>query len=153
MTRKIPAWIWWLPALLWMGLIFFMSHQQGGGSGRLSRMILEWFASFGLDLRVLFGENAFWVIRKMAHFTEYFILFLLVNLALRQYWEWKKRRWRVLLVCFLYAASDEFHQLFIPGRVGDVLDVTIDTLGASTAMLLLGWRHRRQGHSAASQAR
>ena len=35
-----------------------------------------------------------------------------------------------LLICFLYACSDEIHQLFVPGRSGEARDVLIDTLGA-----------------------
>ena len=55
-----------LPALAWMGMIFYMSSQPGGESGAFSRLVLEWFAGIGLDLRALFGEHAFWVIRKTA---------------------------------------------------------------------------------------
>lgn len=127
---------WWrlVPALLWMGLIFFMSHQRGGESGALSRVILEYLASWGLDLRAWFGDNAFLVIRKMAHFTEYFILFFFIDLALSIWYNWKQRRWLALGITALYAASDEFHQLFIAGRIGNIGDVFIDSLGALAAL-------------------
>lgn len=125
-----------LPALTWMGMIFYMSSQPGGDSGAFSRMVLEWLAGIGLDLRLLFGDNAFFVIRKMAHFTEYFILFLLLDFALAQALPWPRRRWWAIGLVFLYACSDEFHQLFIPRRVGDFADVLVDTLGGAFALFL-----------------
>jgi VanZ family protein len=126
-----------LPALAWMGMIFYMSSQPGGESGAFSRLVLEWFAGIGLDLRVLFGEHAFWVIRKMAHFTEYAILFLLIHFAIGTSMAWPRRPWVALLLVFLYACSDEFHQLFIPKRVGDIADVMIDTLGGAFALSMV----------------
>lgn len=132
--RKI---LLWLPATAWMTMIFFMSQQPGGGSGAFSRMIMAQLARIGIDFQAMFGDHAVWVLRKCAHFTEYMILFFLLSLALSQYWEWKKRRWWALLGVFLYACSDEFHQLFIAGRVGDPVDVSIDTSGGLMGLLLL----------------
>ena len=149
-----PYWRW-IPALLWMGLIFYMSHQPGGESGELNRIVLDFLASIGLDLRAWFGEHAFLVVRKTAHFTEYFILFCLLGIAMRPFAQF--RYWQLGLTV-VYAASDEFHQLFIPGRVGDITDVLIDSAGALFAFLLfslvLAWRRRKaQRVSASSQAR
>jgi VanZ family protein len=121
----------WIPAILWMALIFFMSSQPGGQSGNLSRLILEYLASIGIDMQAWFGDNAFWVIRKLAHFGEYFILFWLVLFG---WGDFRRNKWKILLLCILYAASDEFHQLFVPGRVGDWGDVAIDSTGAFTAL-------------------
>ena len=41
-----------------------------------------------------------------------------------------------LVICALYATSDEFHQVFISGRSGQAVDVCIDTLGALTGIIL-----------------
>jgi VanZ family protein len=123
----------WIPALLFMVMIFMFSHQPGGESGTLSRIILDFLGSMGLDFRAWFGSNAIWVVRKTAHFTEYFMLFWLVLLA---FGDFSRNRWRILLVCVLYAASDEIHQLFIPGRVGNVGDVGIDSAGALFGFLI-----------------
>lgn len=147
MNRNSFLRTWWrmLPALLWMGMIFFMSHQKGGQSGAFSRLVLEFLAGWGLDLRVWFGDHAFWVIRKMAHFTEYFILFFLMDFGLSGWKPWNKRKWWSLLGTVLYAASDEFHQLFIPGRVGDWQDVGIDSLGAGFGFVLKSlWQRLRR---------
>ncbi len=126
-----------LPAIVWMGMIFSLSNQPGGGSGALSRLIMSYLAKFGIDFQAWFGEHAVWVLRKCAHFTEYMILFFLLMLAFSVRWERKTARWWALLGTFLYAASDEFHQLFIPGRVGDVFDVMIDTSGGLFGLVLI----------------
>ena len=73
------------------------------------------------------------VIRKMAHFFLYFCLGVLSINA----WCWRKKRsWLVaLFFCFFYAATDEFHQSFVPGRSAEVHDVLLDTLGSFTGIL------------------
>lgn len=121
----------WLPAVALMTMIFLLSSQPGGESGNLSRLVLEFFASIGLDLRFWFGDNAFLVIRKMAHFAEYALLYSLMVLALGNF---MKNKWWALLWTVLYAASDEFHQLFVPGRVGNFGDVLVDSAGALTML-------------------
>lgn len=79
--------------------------------------------------------------RKMAHLIEYGFLAFLTAQALRA----GNRPRRVvlggaLLFCVLYAASDEFHQSFVPGRYAKVRDVALDALGAA---LTLSIYHRR----------
>ncbi len=143
-----------------MTLIFLMSHQEGGGSGRLSRLIVETLASYGLDLKALFGDYAFVFIRKAAHFTEYFILFQLFFLALwgkkvKAQNGWKRVALTALLLSFLYASSDEFHQTFIPKRTGLFSDVLIDTSGAVFGLLvnwvLHAWRRRKKSSRMANK--
>ena len=41
------------------------------------------------------------------------------------------------IICFLYASSDEFHQLFVPGRSGQVTDIFIDMIGVVLGLLLV----------------
>jgi VanZ family protein len=136
MNLKTKQWLRWLPAIAWMTMIFLFSNQPGGGSGALSKLIMGYLAKVGIDFQAWFGEHAVWVLRKCAHFTEYMILFFLLFYALRGGIVWKTARWWALLGVFLYASSDEIHQLFIPGRVGDALDVMIDTCGGMMGVLL-----------------
>ena len=72
------------------------------------------------------------LIRKLAHFTEYAILYVLVFRAT------KNKIWGVLFA-FFYAITDEIHQLFVPGRNGSARDVLIDTAGAVFALTIL-WK-------------
>jgi VanZ family protein len=151
MSRGLRIVLRWLPACVGMLSIFLFSHQPGGGSGALSRLVMAYMARLGIDFQAWFGENAVWVLRKCAHFTEYMLLFFLLQLAITVHLRPRKARWWALLSVFLYACSDEFHQLFIPGRVGDVLDVGIDTLGGLCGLLIFSffyiiWRRRRLRH-------
>lgn len=134
---KLSKWIRWIPALIWMTLIFMLSHQQGGDSGKLSKLILDWMAGIGIDFRAWFGDDATIVIRKLAHFTEYGILFLLCLWPLTYRKPWLRGALTALLLTFLYACSDELHQSFIPRRVGQFSDVLIDTSGAVFVFLSL----------------
>lgn len=87
-------------------------------------------------------EDIHLVIRKCAHLTEYAILALLVWRALHQSknnlptWSWPKVGC-TLLVVFLYAASDEYHQSFVPTRTAQFSDVVIDISGAAIGLLAL----------------
>lgn len=83
------------------------------------------------------------VTRKCAHLTEYAVLALLLWRAVRKPvrndprpWSWREAAIAVLIV-FAYAASDEFHQIFVPSRTPLVSDVFIDTSGAVIGMLAL----------------
>lgn len=137
MTNKIAA---WMAVVGWMALIFFLSHQPASVSSGLSASITELLLGLVKDI---FPESDAGVeqfhtyIRKNAHFIAYFILgVLLVN----AFGNWANLRRRALLFSFvvavLYAASDEFHQLFVDGRSGELRDVGIDSAGAGTGVLL-----------------
>ena len=73
----------------------------------------------------------FTIVRKSAHFLEFFLLgFLVVNLAK----DYKKLNFKIIILCILfcciYAVSDEIHQYFVDGRSCQVLDVLVDTIGS-----------------------
>lgn len=75
-------------------------------------------------------------IRKGAHFSIFFVLGLLSISFLKEYHDitWKEMFY-AFLFSFLYACSDEFHQLFVSGRSGNIIDVGIDSLGAYVGIL------------------
>jgi VanZ family protein len=90
------------------------------------------------------------MVRKCAHLTEYAVLALLLWRAMRKPvrndprpWNWREARF-VLLLVMCYAATDEFHQIFVPARTSLVSDVFIDTAGGAAglaALWILGrWR-------------
>jgi VanZ family protein len=86
------------------------------------------------------------LVRKMAHVTEYAILTCLIWRLVHSYRDESdpKHRWIVaritLLAVIIYAASDEFHQLFVPSREASVRDVLIDTSGAILALSAIWFR-------------
>ena len=107
--------------LLWMGAIFFLSDQSRSD-----------IPSFG-----------FWdtFIKKGSHFLAYAVL---AFLALRVTSGGKRPYIWAFLITILYAMSDEYHQTFIPGRNGTVVDVVIDCLGGLMALfsLRMNWLRR-----------
>ena len=129
----------WTLVVLWMIVIFYLSHQpateSSGLSGDLTEMIIrniERFSSLEIDID-LFHH----MIRKNAHFFAYFILSILNLNALK----WSgfsgyKCIGMALIISVIYAISDEVHQLYIPGRSGEVKDVFIDTSGALVGILV-----------------
>ena len=77
------------------------------------------------------------IVRKAAHFTEYFILFILLYRAINKKKDAEIKVYILaILIVFLYASSDEFHQAFVPGRGPAFRDVLVDTSGGLTAFLL-----------------
>ena len=142
----------WLPVLLWMGFIFVMSTGVGSFE-HTSRFI-------GPLLKALFPTAApatlglmHFIIRKAAHFTEYAILALLTRRAVRSSVESDQagKALRMAAIAFLiasaYAATDELHQVFVPGRTASLGDVLIDMSGASAAIsaaTLWQWRRARK---------
>jgi VanZ family protein len=82
------------------------------------------------------------IIRKNTHFIAYLVLgILVINALKRSGVDGIRSVVPALLICVLYAASDEIHQLFVPGRGGQFVDVIIDSAGAIVgigAYLLVG---------------
>ncbi len=76
------------------------------------------------------------LVRKTAHFTLYFILGIFMYLTLDSYSIPKPLLYGILF-CFLYAISDEIHQLFLAGRTAKIVDILIDTTGASIGNFLI----------------
>jgi VanZ family protein len=124
----------WLAVVLWMALIFHFSHQPASASNQLSTGITasivetveKIFPNTEINVR---GLNH--IVRKNAHFFIYLVLGMLMINALNSHGIDGYRRILIALgVCMLYAASDEVHQIFIPGRGAQVRDVLIDSAGA-----------------------
>lgn len=127
-------------------LIFGFSAQDGEQSGSLSRLISEkcvelmnafsggsWSRAFMQKLAAYFEHP----IRKLAHFSEYACMGILVYVIESQ---WLRRGKGLYLLVVLWvlvsAAADEFHQYFVPGRYASFADVCLDTCGGAFGMLL-----------------
>lgn len=123
--------------LLWMVMIFLLSNEEAVKSSKKSDGLIiksvELFTGKSLSdqekEKVL--KYLVFPVRKCAHLSLYLILGILVISLLRGYMVINTKLVLLsLLICFLYACSDEIHQLFVPGRSGEARDVLIDTLGA-----------------------
>lgn len=142
-------WIWWLLVVGYMGIIFYLSHQPASDSNELSTnvtvIIVETVEKMTNGPSVSLGELNH-IIRKNTHFFAYFGLALLLFKALSVSF----RKWNMYviswLIATLYAATDEFHQLYVPGRGGQVTDVLIDSSGAALAMICVFIFHKLRRH-------
>ena len=83
------------------------------------------------------------IFRKCCHLTEYAILALLCRYAIRRSmknilpaWRWDEAG-LALAIVFLYSASDELHQVFVPTRTGQISDVLVDVSGGAIGLALL----------------
>jgi VanZ family protein len=124
--------------LVWMGIMFYFSTKTWGGAATkslLDRLLTLYAPPVREFLTAADIAQINYVLRKLAHFTEYAILTVL------GYWAWAKGVGRspqqslqiAFAVSILFAISDEFHQRFVPGRTSLMTDVLIDGLGASVA--------------------
>lgn len=120
--------------IAWMVVIFVFSAMPGEVSSEQSQLLVSLFSFLGIDVESKFGEMAHFIVRKGAHFTEYAILYFLAFNYLRYYFKSTKAYLMALVFVFLYACTDEFHQLFVEGRAGRFVDVLIDTAGGTFAM-------------------
>jgi VanZ family protein len=128
---------WW-PALLWAIVIsaFSTGVFTSDNTSRIIVPILKWFFSHASQ-ETLFLVHHF--IRKMGHLTEYFILSLLILRGIRAGKTGIHLGWALAAVAIVgcYAALDEFHQSFVPGRTAAVSDVLIDTAGGVAAQVVV----------------
>lgn len=115
---------YFIPSIILMLIIFSFSSQTGSESSGLSSHIVTWIQT---NLHLSIPEL---IIRKGAHMSEYALLTLSFmygfsknELSINKVYLYS------IISCFLYACTDEMHQLFIGGRAGQFSDVLIDTLG------------------------
>lgn len=120
--------------ILWVVFIFYMSSkpavQSSAASSKVVDAILSW-----LNLNISFENTLTILVRKGAHFTEYFILSLLITTTYGLFNNKTYNYSFILLIGVLIALGDEFLQGFILGRSSEVRDVLIDLSGVATFLL------------------
>ena len=149
---------YWLPPLAWMFLIFSASGDAKSyqHSTALFEPLLHWLFPQMSQAHVELIHHLF---RKTGHLTEYALLALLLWRAIHHSqnnncapkpdkggpvapkrseggWRWDEAGLSLAIV-FLYAGSDELHQVFVALRTALVSDVIIDTTGGALGLLLL----------------
>lgn len=139
---------YWLPVLLWMGVIFWMStgtFSANETSRFISPLLHFLFPRISpQDADLLHG----WI-RKAGHVTEYFILGILLFRAFRgdspQKWH---LRWTVYAVVgmVLHALGDEYHQSWVASRTSSLVDVGIDSAGGVFSQIAILLREKCSGH-------
>jgi VanZ family protein len=134
----------WLPVCAWASLIFFFStdHFSSANTAQLFGFLSSWlFPELPTeDIGPVHG-----LVRKLGHWTEYFVLAVLLLRALHKETgkKWELRHAVLtLLFIFVYALSDELHQVFVPSRTASFGDVMIDVLGGICGIFWMVWYGR-----------
>lgn len=135
--------IFWLPVLIWTGMLFLLSSQTAAESTVLSgdtiRALLMILKPEYLDMSALQQSQLVagmqHLVRNAAHVLSYFVLAILCMIALRQHHlKTGQQAALTLLLCIGYALTDEMHQLFVAGRAFEFTDLGLDLCGTLTGL-------------------
>jgi VanZ family protein len=143
----IPAWLraWW-PAFAWACIIFTLSTDSFSSehTANILSPVVRWLFPHLTEDQFNFVHH---IIRKSAHFTEYFIFCVLIYRGVRgdrKGWRWG---WGIsaLSVAAGYSIMDEIHQSFVVSRTASPYDSLLDSIGAffAFAVLWLWFRLRK----------
>lgn len=145
-------WLVFMLCLVWAGSIFATSSTV-----ILPQELFAWFRANIFDdpeslrkLQLFWGASWLFIVKGW-HVTEFAILMVLSTLSIDAF---TNRRtitnlWIAAGICAMYAASDEWHQTFVPRRGGIVSDVFIDCGGVAIAGILLCRRRKSPSHPVA----
>lgn len=132
-------------AILFAGLIFYMSSRPDYSTKQDSLRVsveicetcIEGYDQMPPATQKVYLEPVDHMVRKTAHFLEYALLAFLVCGCLNK-GDWRHMGAYLLPwgIATVYAASDELHQRFVPGRNGCVSDVCLDSFGAISGVLV-----------------
>lgn len=153
-----------LICIVWMGVLFYNSSNNGQVSNEKSNTILNDLrhinkknndksknsansektkVSLKKKIKEVFKvpdnrqEKLNMFIRKNAHAFEYFVLAILVAIAMFAFGlKGRGAIVYIMFICLLYAVTDEFHQAFVPGRTSLVSDVIIDFSGSIIGIIV-----------------
>ena len=134
---------WLLLVVVLTAVIFVNSSLPATESGKLSGFVAQFVAQLSQLLDITLKGDVEHTIRKLAHFLEFACLGLLWCKTFASFRVSNRTSTGyILLLCLLTAVTDEYIQLFSPGREGRVMDVLLDFSGASCAWLwyrILQW--------------
>ncbi|MFC1560200.1 VanZ family protein [Candidatus Margulisiibacteriota bacterium] len=125
MGKPLNKFLYWLPAILYMALIFYLSSRPA--------------ASLVKSMPILLGF-------KLVHIVEYGFLFYLIRFALLRTTALKSAHlfFVALELTVIYGLTDELHQVFVPFRTGNLLDAFVNGVGAVVVQAGILLRARRR---------
>lgn len=138
--------------ILMMCVIFKFSSSNGEESTKQSMGLIGKTIGFVAEIinpditeeeKIILYEKYHVPVRKLAHISEYFVLCLLVCMFFSTYnISYTRVIMYSFILCFLYACSDEIHQLYVPGRSGNIKDVFVDSIGISLVLVVYYFKKR-----------
>ena len=159
MNKWVKVFLLLIIAVLWMVTIFKLSGMNSKNSNGKSTDIISLFIEDTLDITNEYGITSSHPteeklakasslinapMRKAIHASVYFVLAFFIMIIVNIITEHKYYIATVLIslmICLLFAASDEYHQTFVSGRTGQLLDVIIDSAGACIGVLFYTTYH------------
>ena len=120
----------WVAVAVWAGFIFFMSSNTSTGLNEGLGIFSSIYRAMQDVQASILGPDAD-VLSSIAHFCEYTVFGALLANALRCHMPLRRACLVAIACASLYGVSDEFHQLFVPGRMCDPVDWMVDTAGAT----------------------
>ena len=130
---------YWLPVLIWVCLIFVGSTDVMSAE-QTSRFLVPFLRWLDPQISVATIATIHFAVRKLGHIIEYVILAMLLWRGLRRGTNLQMKMSilsaSVWVVCAIFAASDEFHQSFVPSRTASPIDVLIDICGAFVGLAI-----------------
>lgn len=145
-SEKKRTIFWSAAAIILMVCIFGFSTQSGTESNGLSMKVTKFFAEllfFRFDSMDI-GQQTFIItelnffIRKLAHFTVYTALGMVVYTAVVSSGiKLRHKRLCSLAICALYASADEIHQYFVSERTMRLKDICIDSMGSLLGIIII----------------
>ena len=127
----------WLLLLLLMLIIYYLSSQPLEQTHQLSMSIAEKIYAAQSFFRLegdpdsISVEKINWILRKLAHFLLFCGMGIVSAYALdKTRLSWGRITFLTLMICTIYAASDELHQMYVLGRTPSLMDVLLDGAGA-----------------------
>ena len=142
----------WIIVLIWAIVIFIMSSMNTNESNNSSKHVINNVVEKTVETTNGLGitdkhptenkmdqviEKLNYPLRKAAHASEYFIFTILILIALKNSGVKGNKRFIIaLVICFIYACTDEYHQTFVNGRTGQFSNTLIDTFGGFVSCLM-----------------
>ncbi|MBR2139132.1 MAG: VanZ family protein [Bacilli bacterium] len=129
--------------LAWMVTVFMLSHQIAEDSSKTSSnfitVIIKLFnKDIGQEQLETIMLKVETIVRKLAHFVLYTLGGMLITIMFINFKEYiTKTKIASFLLGATYAITDEIHQLFIPGRSGEIRDVLIDSTGILLGVFII----------------
>lgn len=152
MIRNIIRVLLTIMIIMWMSVIFGFSSADGetsqSTSDKITKVVVDNCYKSYSDLpnerqQEIWNKISF-AVRKIGHFGEYAILAVLIStlmLTFNKIATRKRYLVSVVILCCIYAMTDEFHQSFVAGRSPKVFDVCVDTTGAACGTVFLAACH------------
>lgn len=159
MKKSIKIIVLSIIAIIWMVLIFKLSSMTSNNSNGKSKNIIGIFIEDTLDITNEYGITSSYPteaklkkasnlinapLRKVMHASVYFVLAFFIMILLNIIFEHKKYALTIIItaiICLVFATTDEFHQTFVNGRTGQILDVIIDFIGSVVSMIFFSSYH------------